>query len=58
MKGPEGAAPAHQSSLAELRFIMSICVGWRGKECSLEAMNNHVAILLVLQICVIQEISI
>jgi len=50
MKGPEGAAPAHQSSLAELRFIMSTCVGWRGNECSLEAISNQVALLLVFQI--------
>lgn len=41
MKGPEGADPAHQSSLSGLRFTMSNCEGWRGKECNLEQPVNH-----------------
>ena len=40
MKGPEGADPAHQSSLAGLRLIMSIWELWRGKECNLVAFKK------------------
>lgn len=35
MNGPEGTAPAHQSSRFGFRFIISVCDEWRGNECNL-----------------------